>query len=202
MVTDSALLTLAKLAGLTTSDVSDESSDPDCDFYDNIIASLAEAKVLQSHAYEDVGEAEPVDQSEECPDIDEDSKSDISNTNSGDLDSISWFGSHRTSINEMHKGGTHQKVLERGRKDRRESKMVVEEEEEEGELGEETLRKEAMKVMCNVVYNSTWAQERFSGLRWAASQDTQVSHTISQIHAMSCVFCRSSRSDKNIVVEN
>uniref|UniRef100_A0A3P9JB87 Synembryn n=1 Tax=Oryzias latipes TaxID=8090 RepID=A0A3P9JB87_ORYLA len=36
--------------------------------------------------------------------------------------------------------------------------------EEEGELAEESLRKEAMKVLCNVVYNSTWAQERFSAL--------------------------------------
>uniref|UniRef100_A0A673AJV9 Synembryn n=1 Tax=Sphaeramia orbicularis TaxID=375764 RepID=A0A673AJV9_9TELE len=36
-----------------------------------------------------------------------------------------------------------------------------EEEEEEGESGEEAQRKEAMKVLCNVVYNSTWAQERF-----------------------------------------
>uniref|UniRef100_A0A8C8DM42 Synembryn n=1 Tax=Oryzias sinensis TaxID=183150 RepID=A0A8C8DM42_9TELE len=35
---------------------------------------------------------------------------------------------------------------------------------EEGELAEESLRKEAMKVLCNVVYNSTWAQERFSAL--------------------------------------
>uniref|UniRef100_A0A3P9HVW5 Synembryn n=1 Tax=Oryzias latipes TaxID=8090 RepID=A0A3P9HVW5_ORYLA len=59
---------------------------------------------------------------------------------------------------------THQKALERGRKDRRESKMEGEEEEEEGELAEESLRKEAMKVLCNVVYNSTWAQERFSAL--------------------------------------
>ncbi|XP_072230100.1 chaperone Ric-8A [Leuresthes tenuis] len=188
LVTDSALLTLAKLAGLTTSDVSDESSDPDCDFYDNIIASLAEAKVLQSHAYEDIGEAEPVDQSEECPDIDEDSKSDISNTNSGDLDSISWFGSHRTSINEMHRGGTHQKVLERGRKDRRESKMVVEEEEEEGELGEETLRKEAMKVLCNVVYNSTWAQERFSGLRLLSGLIERLSSSVNWLSPSSLQF--------------
>uniref|UniRef100_H2LQQ7 Synembryn n=1 Tax=Oryzias latipes TaxID=8090 RepID=H2LQQ7_ORYLA len=31
-------------------------------------------------------------------------------------------------------------------------------------LAEESLRKEAMKVLCNVVYNSTWAQERFSAL--------------------------------------
>ncbi|XP_074476974.1 chaperone Ric-8A isoform X2 [Sebastes fasciatus] len=154
LVTDSALLTLAKLAGLTTSDATDESSDPDSDFYDNIIASLAEAKVLHSRTDEDEGE----DQNEVC--FDEDTKSDIS----GDLDSISWSGSHRTSINEMHQGSTHHKELERGRKDRRESKMEAEEEEEGSASGEETQRKEAMKVLCNVVYNSTWAQERFSGL--------------------------------------
>uniref|UniRef100_A0A8C7XL24 Synembryn n=1 Tax=Oryzias sinensis TaxID=183150 RepID=A0A8C7XL24_9TELE len=162
LVTDSALLTLAKLAFLTTNDTCDDVSDPDSDFYDNIIASLAEAKVQQVTT--DEGEAEAADQYEEYQAMDEDSKSDISNTTSGDLDSMSWFGSHRTSINEMHRGSTHQKALERGRKDRRESKMEGEEEEEEGELAEESLRKEAMKVLCNVVYNSTWAQERFSAL--------------------------------------
>uniref|UniRef100_A0A3P9HW50 Synembryn n=1 Tax=Oryzias latipes TaxID=8090 RepID=A0A3P9HW50_ORYLA len=162
LVTDSALLTLAKLAFLTTNDTCDDVSDPDSDFYDNIIASLAEAKVQQVTT--DEGEAGAADQNEEYQAMDEDSKSDISNATSGDLDSMSWFGSHRTSINEMHRGSTHQKALERGRKDRRESKMEGEEEEEEGELAEESLRKEAMKVLCNVVYNSTWAQERFSAL--------------------------------------
>uniref|UniRef100_A0A8C2YX94 Synembryn n=1 Tax=Cyclopterus lumpus TaxID=8103 RepID=A0A8C2YX94_CYCLU len=33
-------------------------------------------------------------------------------------------------------------------------------EEEGGVSGEEAQRKEALKVLCNVVYNSTWAQER------------------------------------------
>ncbi|XP_040922762.1 synembryn-A [Toxotes jaculatrix] len=165
LVTDSALLTLAKLAGLTTNDASDDASDPDSEFYDNIIASLAEAKVLQSHNDEDEGDTEANDQNEECHAFDEDAKSDISNANSGDLDSISWFGSHRTSINEMHRGSIHHKELERGRRDRRESKMEGEEEEEGEEPGEEAQRKEAMKVLCNVVYNSTWAQERFSTLR-------------------------------------
>ncbi|XP_017273957.1 synembryn-A [Kryptolebias marmoratus] len=167
LVTDSALLTLAKLAGLTTSDASDEANDPDSDFYDNIIASLTEAKVLKGRCEEVKGEADAVEQNEECPLVDEDSKGDSSYANSGDPDSSSiWLGNHRTSINEMYRGGTHQKALERGRKDRRESKMDADEEEdEEGELGEETLRKEAMKVLCNVVYNSTWAQERFSSLR-------------------------------------
>lgn len=166
------MLTLAKLAGLTSSDASDEACDPDSDFYDNIIASLAEAKVLQCRTDEGEGDTGANDQSEECSAFDEDAKSDINITNSRELDS--WFGSHRTSINEMHGGGIHHKALERGRRDRRESKMEGEEEEEEGELGEEAQRKEAMKVLCNVVYNSTWAQERFSALRWASSQD---SHT-------------------------
>lgn len=166
-VTDSALLTVAKIAGLTTSDASDEASDPDADFYDNIIAALAEAKVLQCQ--EDEGDIEANDQNEDCSAFDEDTKSDVSNANSGDLDSISWLGSHRASINESHRGSIHQKVLERGRRDRRESKMEGEEEEEDS--GEEGQRKEAMKVLCNVVYNSVWAQERFSALRWAFSQD-------------------------------
>lgn len=169
MVTDSALLTLAKLAGLTSSDASDEANDPDSDFYDNIISSLAEAKVLQHHSDEEEGGTEASDQSEECSAFAEDAKSDISIPNSRELGS--WFGSHRTSINEMHKGGIRHKALERGRRDRRESKMEGEEEEEEGASGEEAQRKEAMKVLCNVVYNSTWAQERFSALRWASSQD-------------------------------
>lgn len=169
LVTDSALLTLAKLAGLSTTEASDDSSDPDSDFYDNIIASLAEAKVLHCRTDQDEGEAN--DQNKECSD--EDAKSDISIANSGDLDSISGFGSHRPSINEMHSSGIHHKVLERGRKDRRESKMEGEEEEDGVVSGEEAQRKEAMKVLCNVVYNSTWAQERFSALRWASSQQSQ-----------------------------
>ncbi|KAM9716532.1 chaperone Ric-8A-like [Menidia menidia] len=169
LVTDSTLLNLAKLAGLTTSDVSEEPTDPDSEFYDNIIASLAEAKVLQGHAYEEEGEAE------EYP-IDEESRSE---TNSGELDNISWSGSHRTSINEMHKGGTHQNVLERGKRDRRESKMDREEEEEDGAHEEEALRKEAMKVLCNVVYNSTWAQERFSGLRLLSGLIERLSSSVS-----------------------
>ncbi|XP_070707867.1 chaperone Ric-8A [Pempheris klunzingeri] len=161
LVTDSALLTLAKLAGLTTRDESEDSSDPDSEFYDNIIASLAEAKLLQRRTDEDEGDA--TEDNEECAPLDEDAKSDISLANS-DMDNISWFGSHRTSINELHRASGHHKMLERGRRDRRESKIEVEEE-EEGDSGDEAQIKEAMKVLCNVVYNSTWAQERFSALK-------------------------------------
>ncbi|XP_029311983.1 synembryn-A-like isoform X2 [Cottoperca gobio] len=163
LVTDSALLMLAKLAGLTTGDASDDSSDPDSDFYDNIIASLAAAKMLQCHTDESEGDIGANDQNEVC--LDEDAKSDTSVSNCGDQDSISFLGCNRTSINEMHRGDTHHKVLERGRRDRRESKMDGEGEEQGSESGEEAQRKEAMKVLCNVVYNSTWAQERFSALR-------------------------------------
>ncbi|XP_026171853.1 synembryn-A [Mastacembelus armatus] len=167
LVTDSALLTLARLAGLATSEVSEEASDHDSDFYDNVIASVTEAKVLQCRTDEgdDEDEGDTGDQNEECCAFDEDTKSDISIANTGDMDSISWLGSHRTSINETHRSSFHHKVLEQGRRDRRESKMEGEEEEEEGESAEEAQRKEAMKVLCNVVYNSTWAQERFSTLR-------------------------------------
>lgn len=150
LVTDSALLTLAKLAGLTAIDAGDEASDTDSDFYNNIIASLAEAKVSRHPADKGEGDAE-----DEGPfALDEDAKSD---TSSGDVES--W--SHGPSINETHRGSIHHKALERGRKDRRESKMEDGEEEEEGE---EAQRKEAMKVLCNMVYNSTWAQERFRAL--------------------------------------
>lgn len=179
LVTDSALLTVAKLAGLATCDASDEASDPDSDFYDNIIVSLSEAKLLQGHTNEDEGDVDVSDQNEEGSAFDEDAKSDISTANSADLDSISWFGSHRTSINEMHRGSIHHKVLERGRRDRRESKMEGEEEEEEGSLGEEAQRKEAMKVLCNVVYNSTWAQERFSALSLMCGLTERLSSSIS-----------------------
>ncbi|KAK2820311.1 hypothetical protein Q5P01_023270 [Channa striata] len=174
MVTDSALMTLANLAGLSPSDASDEADDPDSDFYDNIIASLAEAKVVQCRPDEDEGDAEASGQTEECSAPDEDAKSDISTTDSRDPDS--WSRTHRTSINEMHRGGIHHKALERGRKDRRESK--IEEEEEKGELGEEARRKEAMKVLCNVVYNSTWAQERFSALRLMCGLTARLSSSV------------------------
>uniref|UniRef100_A0A8C6UJP8 Synembryn n=1 Tax=Neogobius melanostomus TaxID=47308 RepID=A0A8C6UJP8_9GOBI len=50
LVTDSALLTLAKLAGLTSGETKEELSDPDLNFYDNIIVSLAEAKLVSVSA--------------------------------------------------------------------------------------------------------------------------------------------------------
>ncbi|XP_054454493.1 synembryn-A [Anoplopoma fimbria] len=177
LVTDNALLTLAKLAGLTTSDASVESGEPDSDFYNNIIASLSEAKEMNCRTDEDQGDVEANDQQDEC--VDEDAISDISIANSGDLDNISWSGSHGPSVNEMQGGSRHHKALERGRKDRRESKMEGEEVEEGGASEEEAVRKEALKVMCNLVYNSTWAQERFSALRLMCGLTERLSSNVS-----------------------
>ncbi|XP_061666434.1 synembryn-A isoform X2 [Syngnathoides biaculeatus] len=158
LVTDEALLTLAKLAGLSTCETNDDVVDPDSDFYDNIIASLAE-EVKTPACCGDAAAADVPNQ--EFSAFEDDAKSDVCS----DPDSISWPGSHRPSINETHRGSIHHKELERGRKDRRESKMEGEGEEEDGVPGEEMQRKEALKILCNVVYNSTWAQERFSALR-------------------------------------
>ncbi|KAM4634169.1 chaperone Ric-8A [Polymixia lowei] len=52
-------------------------------------------------------------------------------------------------------------MLARGKKDAREEKSEEEENEEEGEV----CRKEAMKALCNVIYNSQRAQEKASRLR-------------------------------------
>lgn len=188
MVTDSALITLARVAGLTTSDASDEGSEPDSDFYDNIIASLAKARALQTHTDVDVDDVEAGDQSEEYPAFEEDAKSDISIANSGDLDSISWCGSHRPSINEMHQASDRHKVLERGKRDRRVSAMDRDEEEEKEQTGGEMERKEAMKVLCNVVYNSTWAQERFSALRLMCGLTERLSSSASSSSPSSVHF--------------
>ncbi|XP_075890489.1 chaperone Ric-8A isoform X2 [Nelusetta ayraudi] len=195
-VTDGALQTVARLAGLTTCDEGGDEAGDD-DFYDSVVASLAEAKLSRCRTYDDdddiddEGDARAGDPSEECPAFDDDAKSDISNANSGDLDSISWMGSHRTSVNDSHRGSIHQRMLERGRRDRRESKMDVEETEgDEGEedSGEEVQRKEAMKVLCNVVYNSMWAQERFSALGLMSGLIQCVSSSISSSSPSSVQF--------------
>ncbi|XP_051925354.1 synembryn-A [Hippocampus zosterae] len=137
LVTDDALLTLARAAGLsTTRPNDDDDGESDSDFYNHVISSLAR---------------DADDPSRERSVFDDDA--DQADLGGGD----------------SHRGSIHHKELQQGRKDRRESKMEgdeeEEEEEEDGVPGEEVQRKEALKVLCNVVYNSTWAQERFSALR-------------------------------------
>ncbi|KAM3859896.1 chaperone Ric-8A [Diretmus argenteus] len=178
MVTDSALLTLAKLAGVTTCDTTEEANDLDSELYDDIIASLAESKVLHDNDEEE-GDIDADDLDEECSPIDVDEKSDISNATSGELDG-DGNAEPTPALNEMYQGGVHHKILERGRRDRRASKIV--EEEDEADVGEdahkeEAQKKEAMKVLCNVVYNSTFAQERFSALRLLCGLTECLSHS-------------------------
>ncbi|XP_044038697.1 synembryn-A isoform X2 [Siniperca chuatsi] len=59
------------------------------------------------------------------------------------------------------KGDGGHVVLARGKKDTREENSEEKEKEEDGEV----CRKEAIKVLCNVIYNSPRAQERASSLR-------------------------------------
>lgn len=65
------------------------------------------------------------------------------------------------SVHHCYKwrGAGDQVVLARGKKD------PWEDEEEEKEEDEEVCRKEALKVLCNIIYNSPRAQERASALR-------------------------------------
>lgn len=59
------------------------------------------------------------------------------------------------------KGAGGHVVLTRGKKDPHDENSEEEEKEEDGEV----CKKEALKVLCNVIYNSPRAQERASALR-------------------------------------
>ncbi|XP_019739053.1 synembryn-A isoform X2 [Hippocampus comes] len=154
LVTDDALLTLAEAAGLSATRPNDDAGEPDSDFYDNVISSLAREVATPPCRGDADDNAD--DPSREGSAFEDDADRDLG----GDSDGVGWPG-----VNEAHRGSIHHKELEQGRRDRRESKMEGEDEEEDSVPGEEVQRKEALKVLCNVVYNSTWAQERFSALR-------------------------------------
>ncbi|XP_062330467.1 synembryn-A isoform X2 [Osmerus eperlanus] len=176
LLTDSAILTLAKLAGVTSNTApEDGNNDLDSDLYEDVMATLAEAKARHSSvakaAWLESGQEEQEEEGEEgegcCAEGGaDDAESNVSNTNSGEHESRSG------SANSSRRSEVHA-ALARGKKDRRQSRVEKkreEGEEEEGEEGEEegeegAQRKEALKILCNVVYNSTWAQERFSSLR-------------------------------------
>ncbi|XP_077358181.1 chaperone Ric-8A [Festucalex cinctus] len=160
LVTDDALLTLAKVAGLSTREPND--FEPDSDFYDNVISSLAQEVKTAPCCGDD--DDEP---NQECSAFECDTRRDLCS----DPDSI------RPGVNQAHRGSIHHKELAQGRKDRRESK-IEDDDEEDGVSGEEMQRKEALKVLCNMVYNSTWAQERFSALRLICGLRERLSSTV------------------------
>ncbi|XP_046906741.1 synembryn-A [Hypomesus transpacificus] len=180
LLSDSAILTLAKLAGVTTNTApEDGNNDLDSDLYEDVMATLMEAKAAWLESGQGCDGKEEQEEGEEegeegcCAEGGaDDAESNVSNTNSGERDGSGEHDSRSGSPHSSRRSGVHA-ALARGKKDRRQSrveKKIREGEEEEGEEGEEegeevAQRKEALKILCNVVYNSIWAQERFSSLR-------------------------------------
>ncbi|XP_069566314.1 synembryn-A [Brachyistius frenatus] len=150
LVNDSALLTFAHLGGITlpqgrplqekTTDAEDESART----HDQIGGGEA-----SSHDEAAVADAQPAS---------------VSSAISFSI-SVGVAGAAATNSSPYHsskpRGDGGQVVLARGKKDNREENSEEEEQEEDGEA----CRKEAMKVLCNIIYNSPRAQERASALR-------------------------------------
>lgn len=68
---------------------------------------------------------------------------------------------HTSPVYSSRRRGAEERMLVPGTKEAREEDSEDEEREEDGEV----CRKEAMKVLCNIIYNSPRAQERASTLR-------------------------------------
>ncbi|RVE68962.1 hypothetical protein OJAV_G00073020 [Oryzias javanicus] len=68
---------------------------------------------------------------------------------------------HTSTVCSSSWRGGEERMLVPGKKDTREEDSEDEEKEEDGEV----CRKEAMKVLCNIIYNSPHAQQRASALR-------------------------------------
>ncbi|XP_030631198.1 synembryn-A [Chanos chanos] len=132
LITDTALLTLARIGGISHMPLPEDDLGDHLDPYDDIIKAIANTKLS-------------------LPDDDENDGKDEGDDNCTD---------YETAV----KSSVH-KALTRGKRDSRGSTGGDQEKEEEGkEDDEEVQRKEAMKVLCNIIYNSTWAQERASEL--------------------------------------
>ncbi|XP_073774216.1 chaperone Ric-8A isoform X2 [Danio rerio] len=155
LVTDRALLTLAHLGGISNAPVPKEDTDGDGDPYTDVMVAISELKL---------GRAEE-------PDYEEDDGFGAVSSESNELavwGPGDWCGERKAStFSNMSLGPTRRrssvfKALMPGKRDSRGSLGGAEEEEEKDE--EEVHRKEVMKIFCNIVYNSAWAQERASEL--------------------------------------
>ncbi|XP_059204422.1 synembryn-A [Centropristis striata] len=139
MVTDSALFTLAHLGGISLQQACPQQEEESADR-------------THSQSYRRAASTE------------EDAKPRSVNPVNLDSTHVAVEGSATIngSVHHCHKwrGDGGHVVLARGKKDTREENS----EEEEKEEDEEVCRKEAMKVLCNVIYNSPRAQERASAL--------------------------------------
>ncbi|XP_030581383.1 synembryn-A-like isoform X2 [Archocentrus centrarchus] len=90
------------------------------------------------------------------------------------------------SINYFYKwkhDGGHA-VLSRGKKDTQQEETEETEKEEDGEV----CRKEALKVLCNIIYNSPQAQERASALRLLQGLWETLKEEIWRREPLSCHF--------------
>lgn len=169
LLTDSSLITLARLAGFSQAPVPGEELSDQADPYGDVIEALSG---LESNEGEN-GEDEEV-----CPE----------NT---DANNISALRRRRSSVF---------KALMRGKRDTRAS-VVEDEDKDEEEEGkgaqkwEEEQNKEAVKILCNVIYNSAWAQQRatelslLSGLTAKLAKESQsVSPPSGQYYELRLVF--------------
>ncbi|TRY98462.1 hypothetical protein DNTS_030340, partial [Danionella cerebrum] len=149
LVTDQALLTLARLGGISNTPIAkEEDSCSDADPYDDVMMALSELRSGRLDEGEDDMSSESVD---------------LMVWGSGD-----WCKERKAStFSNMSLGPSRRKssvfkALMPGKRDSRGSLGAGDQ--EEGD--EEANRKEVMKVFCNIVYNSAWAQERASELRF------------------------------------
>ncbi|RXN12106.1 synembryn-A-like protein [Labeo rohita] len=160
LITDRALLTLAHLGGISNAPVPKEDADGDADPYNDIIEAISESKL---------GRADEDDRDDE--------EDDGCGAASGDTNDLTvwspndWCGERKAStFSNMSLGPSRRrssvfKALTPGKRDSRGSLGGGEEEEEKEEkVDDEGNRKEVMKIFCNIVYNSAWAQERASEL--------------------------------------
>lgn len=188
-MTDSSLLTLAKLGGVNcgvpTCDDEDDSENP----YGAILEALAELRRSEGcgNASDEGGDA---GDEEEEEDMEAHSSAEGSGDSAqGDADGEGGCGGYysgggadetrytrgnsNTTTHACVGGeprGSIYKMLARGKRDNRMSIVPTAQDEEEEEVGDDVQKKEAMKVLCNVVYNSIWAQERASELRYLLSR--------------------------------
>ncbi|KPP68517.1 synembryn-A-like [Scleropages formosus] len=166
LLTDTALLTLARLGGINALSVMDEedsSMNPSCgDGTTGLSTGTDDEPSLNTHTDGVKPHAGCHTQSHES-----NVNSETRSQQPGDQQSESNINTDTYTQETYHiSAGAHTRrntheCLVRGKRDSR-AKGDDEEDKEEGEV----WRKEAMKTLCNIVYNSSWAQERASALRY------------------------------------
>ena len=176
LVTDNSLLTLAKLGGVNSGVVSRDDEDDPENPYASILEALAEVRRSEDRGNpSDEGNGADAEEDDFDPHSSAEGDADSGRSDGTNQDSeehADQARNARVDSNTAHTcvgsqpRGSIQKMLARGKKDNRGSIVDIGSDEEEEEAGEDVLRKEAMKVLCNVIYNSVWAQERASELRY------------------------------------